>query len=224
MAARSLGQASLVKDNLISIAKLAKKCGQSVQGLWREGYRYFRCNCHGISAGELTKILGKTALKGFFLTIGILSSLSYSLSFAGAIYSNTKEDYLLGSHAGAQVLLAVLGSLPMLLATLKMGHELETIIKSVLSKCFSLTQRQCKRLNHSNGEQNQLKWYMPSSRPSLGYVKEGEKGEDSEKEENQTIQTEGAPLLTRRNSAREAAIERVRRVRNVRQQKTLRTI
>ena len=141
MAGRSLGQAVILRDNLVAAATLAMKAYKALRGELQVNWRSL---CDG-------KKLLLGALSMLFYGIGVVSSVCYTLSFAGAIYTNTTADVCLGMFLGLSYLLPVAGSLPMLVATLKMGKEIKTIGFAIGEALGNL--RHCKRASEE-------KWYI----------------------------------------------------------------
>ncbi|MCL6269526.1 hypothetical protein M3P05_06175 [Sansalvadorimonas sp. 2012CJ34-2] len=125
MAGRSLGQAALVKDNMLMFKDKIVKLATNFRNCSRRQIKSLYDNC------TIRKLL-ETSGKAGFLVLGIISSICYTFSFAGAITTNVHDDFCLGNDHVLPVVLAVLGSLPMLVATIKLGSELEEVAKACI--------------------------------------------------------------------------------------------
>ncbi len=108
MAGRSLGQAALVQKNIRAL---------------KDARQYFRELCRCRDREEMKVFVRKLFTHG----LGVASSLAYTLSFIGAIYTNANNDLCIGNNPNAALALAFLGAAPMLMATLFMGRELDAI-------------------------------------------------------------------------------------------------
>ncbi|CAM3813828.1 hypothetical protein [Parendozoicomonas haliclonae] len=141
MAGRSLGQAALVKDNLKVFGDSLKKLGRKMQQGPRAVMRDMRSYCEALwQCGSVQQLL-KSGCRKTVMLVGVLSSICYALSFAGAINSNAGEDIVLERAHVAGLLLTLAGSLTMLVATARMGHELQVIVDAVAAAAVKLARK-----------------------------------------------------------------------------------